>query len=210
MNNQKIDKNDEWQHVLDALADPGYFVGEQFWPAETVAQCVESLQTLLEKGAFHPATIGKGAQAQRNEAIRGDSICWLEPDQSPAPLARYLASLEDLRQTLNREFMLGLHDFEVMAAHYGPGAHYGKHLDRFRADDARTVTAILYLNPAWQPGDGGELRIHLKDGQTLDVPPKAGTAVVFMSDGLEHEVLTTHQPRFTLTCWFKRRQGLPV
>jgi Rps23 Pro-64 3,4-dihydroxylase Tpa1-like proline 4-hydroxylase len=34
------------------------------------------------------------------------------------------------------------------------------HFDSDAAVDGRRVTAILYLNPGWRPGDGGELRLY--------------------------------------------------
>lgn len=39
------------------------------------------------------------------------------------------------------------------------GAFYRRHLDRFRDDDRRMVSAVLYLNEDWQPQDGGQLRM---------------------------------------------------
>lgn len=199
-----------WDEVLDALVRQGWFIGEGRWPEAAVTQARGACEAMLAEGRFHPAVIGRGNTAQRNESIRGDRICWLERDVAPPPLADYLDALESLRATLNRELMLGLAGFECMAACYAPGSRYGRHLDRFRDDDTRTVTAILYLNDDWQPGNGGELRIHFADGSHRDVPPRAGTLVVFMTDGLEHEVLTTQCQRMTLTTWFRRRVSQPV
>jgi SM-20-related protein len=34
----------------------------------------------------------------------------------------------------------------------------------FRDDDRRTVSAVVYLNDAWLPEHGGQLRMYLKDG----------------------------------------------
>lgn len=198
----------DFSPVLDALAGPGYFVGENFWSSAWVDAAIDASMAELKSGQFHPATIGKGNQAQRNESIRSDQIYWLEPGQCSPVLQTYLAALEVMRVAINRDLMLGLHDVEVMAAHYPPGARYGRHFDRFKVDDARTVTTIFYLNKNWQNGDGGELRIYLPDGKTLDVPPKAGTMVTFLSADLEHEVLTTHTERLTLTGWYRRRLAL--
>lgn len=60
-------------------------------------------------------------------------------------------------------------------------AFYRRHLDRFRDDDRRAVSAVFYLNENWQPGDGGELRMFLADEVVRDVQPTAGTLVVFLS-----------------------------
>ncbi|CAE7198110.1 phyA [Symbiodinium pilosum] len=52
----------------------------------------------------------------------------------------------------------------IMAATYGPGSHYVPHQDKYSGGSAgfentRMLTIICYLNPDWQPGDGGELRV---------------------------------------------------
>lgn len=198
----------DFSPVLDALAGPGYFVGEHFWHPDWVDLLIKATDLERQSGRFHPATIGKGAQAHRNESIRNDQIYWLEPGQCLPVFQTYLEALEQMRLAINRELMLGLYDVEVMAAHYPPGARYARHFDRFKADDARTVTTIFYLNKNWQRGDGGELRIYLPNGRTLDVPPKAGTMVTFLSADLEHEVLSTRTERFTLTGWYRRRVAL--
>src|SRR5690606_34335297 len=124
-----------------------------------------------------------GAAQQVREGIRGDRILWLEPGQSAA-CDRYLEVMEALRQALNRQLFLGLEDFECHFAFYPPGAYYQRHLDRFRDDDARTVSVVLYLNPDWQSEQGGQLRLYLEDGQggetALDIQPDAGRLACFL------------------------------
>jgi SM-20-related protein len=208
-----IDEKDEahmmevpdFSPVLDALVKDGYFVGKQFWAGHHVTDFAAACKRMIKAKRFHPATIGKGSEAKRDTSIRSDEICWLDESSTEPLLAGYLEGLEKLRLQLNQDLMLGLVDVEVMAAHYSPGARYGRHFDRFKSDDARTVTAILYLNEDWQSGDGGELRIYFPDGSTKDVEPTAGTMVVFMTADLEHEVLETKRNRLTLTGWYRRR-----
>ena len=105
-----------------------------------------------------PASIGRGAGQEVREGVRGDRIQWLDAGLSPA-CDHYLALMDGLRQALNRELYLGLDDYECHFALYPPGAFYQKHLDRFRDDDRRAVSAVFYLNPDWQPEQGGALRI---------------------------------------------------
>ena len=195
----------DFSPVLDALVNDGYFVGNQFWALHHVSDFAAACQRLIIAKRFHPATIGKGSESKRDTSIRSDEICWLEESSTEPLLAVYLQGLEQLRLQLNQELMLGLADVEVMAAHYSPGARYGRHFDRFKSDDARTVTAILYLNEDWKLGDGGELRIYFPDGSFRDIEPTAGTMVVFMTADLEHEVLETKRHRLTLTGWYRRR-----
>ena len=58
--------------------------------------------------------------------------------------------MDSLREALNRGLFLGLEDFECHFALYPPGAFYRKHVDRFRDDDRRMVSAVIYLNDAMQ------------------------------------------------------------
>ncbi len=107
---------------------------------------------------------------------------------------------------INASLFLGLEDFEGHFALYPPGAYYQKHVDRFRDDDARTVSAVLYLNRDWSVEQGGELRMYFPDERTLDLPPLAGRLVVFLSGEFpEHEVLPASRERLSLTGWFRRR-----
>ncbi|MEB3734889.1 2OG-Fe(II) oxygenase [Halopseudomonas pachastrellae] len=94
-----------------------------------------------------------------------------------------------------------LDTFETHYALYPPGAGYQRHLDRFQDNPLRTISVVSYLNTAWQPGDGGELRLYLPDGE-FDVAPRAGTVVVFTSADVEHEVLASRFERASLTGWF--------
>ncbi|GMF52505.1 unnamed protein product [Phytophthora fragariaefolia] len=71
----------------------------------------------------------------------------------------------------------------------------------------RLVTCVYYLNDAWEPGHGGELRVHLKDSEFLpgchwDVPPELDTLVMFRSLDVEHEVLPTFRERKAVTIWY--------
>jgi SM-20-related protein len=105
---------------------------------------------------------------------------------------------------------LGLEDFESHFALYPPGAFYLKHLDRFRDNDRRTVSAVLYLNQDWQAEQGGALRLYLADGETRDVLPQAGSLLVFLSADMPHEVLPATRDRLSLTGWFRRRGNGPL
>ena len=114
-----------------------------------------------------------------------------------------------LREAMNRGLFLGLEDFESHFALYPPGAFYLKHVDRFRDDDRRMVSAVVYLNDAWLPEHGGQLRMYLGEGVEHDVVPTGGCLVVFLSGEVPHEVLPAIRDRLSLTGWFRRRGNEP-
>jgi SM-20-related protein len=112
--------------------------------------------------------------------------------------------MEVLRVALNRRLFLGLDEVEAHYARYPPGAHYAKHRDRFRDDDARIVSFVTYLNPDWREGDGGELHLWLDSGR-LEITPDVGS-LCFLSE-LEHEVQPAIVERASIAAWLRRRTG---
>ena len=192
------------QRLVDDIAEQGWSMQSVFLPSDLTAALAAECRARAEAGELAAASVGRGAGQAVREGIRGDHIQWLEPGQSVA-CDRYLELMDCLRQALNRGLFLGLEDFECHFALYPPGAFYQKHLDRFRDDDRRTVSAVLYLNDDWLPQHGGELRLYLADGAEREVPPLGGSLVLFLSSDFPHEVLPANRERLSLTGWFRRR-----
>jgi SM-20-related protein len=193
-------------HIVTTLADYGWCVVPGFLPeAETAALREECLQAHAA-GGFHAAGVGRGAALARSE-IRGDHILWVDETNTGPTLHGVLDRFESLRLAVNESLFLGLFDLETHFAVYPPGGGYQRHLDRFRDDDRRSLTVILYLNePDWREEDGGLLRFW-PDPETapLEILPAGGTLVTFLSDRFWHEVLPANRQRLSLTGWFRRR-----
>lgn len=187
---------DTWD---DALLDNGWAVSTSllepsFW------QALDRLKHSTAEQSLMAAGTGKGASFQA-QSVRGDRIHWLEghtPDE-----ATVLAGLDRLRQALREMLRLPLNEVEAHLAYYPPGAGYAKHLDAFQHNNARLVSLVCYLNPQWEPGHGGCLRLHLEQGP-VDVPPVWGASAIFLSEAVEHEVLPSSVDRWSLACWFRR------
>lgn len=191
-------------NIIDDLVERGWSIQPGFVSQSLTMQLASECRARHAAGEMAPAGIGRGDGKLVNESIRSDSILWLEPGQSEA-CDLYLQAIDELRLTLNQELFLGLEDAECHFAVYSPGGYYQRHLDRFRDDDRRTVTVVLYLNDAdWCEEDGGALRMYLPEGER-DVLPLGGTLVCFMSDQIPHEVLPARRPRLALTGWIRRR-----
>jgi SM-20-related protein len=195
--------------IASDLADHGWSQQTIFLPDGLTQALAQECQARALAGALTPAGTGRGANAQVREGIRGDAIHWLEPGQSE-PTDRYLGIMDSLRQSLNQALYLGLEDFESHYACYPPGAYYKRHLDRFDDDDRRSVSTVLYLNQAWLPEDGGQLRLYLPSERQHEVVPTGGALVVFLSDQIPHEVLPARRERLSLTGWFRRRGTSPI
>jgi SM-20-related protein len=176
-----------------------------FMPAPIVAALATEARRRDAAGEFRAARIGRGKDRIERSDIRGDRTLWLD-EQAPAPAEIALwHTLETLRVAINESAYLGLFAFEGHYALYPPGALYRRHRDRFRDDDARVLSCVIYLNDAWTAADGGALRLHVSAGDVRDILPVGGTLVCFLADRYEHEVLPATRVRLAITGWFRRR-----
>jgi SM-20-related protein len=196
------------QSIADAIAGPGWCVVKDFLPAAAVEALAEECLQFHRDGRLKRAGIGKTGELQVRDDIRGDHILWFNDAEATPAQRIYLDALEELRQTMNRELALGLFEYEGHYALYPPGTFYQKHLDPFRGVEARTLTAVFYLNRGWTAEDGGQLRFFLNgesDEEFVDIPPEAGTLACFLSSRFWHEVLPARRERMAVTGWFRRR-----
>lgn len=191
-------------HMADGLAEHGWSQHNIFLPLELTQELATECRALAASGALNPAGVGKGPAQVLRADIRGDRILWLQAGQSLA-CDRYLQIMESLRVMRNRELYLGLDEYESHFAFYAPGAGYQAHLDRFRDDDCRTVSVVIYLNHDWLPEQGGALRLHPLGKSTEDIAPVGSRLVLFLSADMLHEVLPATRDRLSLAGWFRRR-----
>ncbi|MEP6907884.1 MAG: 2OG-Fe(II) oxygenase [Pseudoxanthomonas sp.] len=170
-------------------------------PASTV-MLRNALKDLQQNGALRPAQVGHGIGQQLRLSLRGDVTGWLERDASQAA-SDYLASLQRLRLALNEKLFMGLSEEEAHFACYPVGACYPRHRDQFHGTDTRVLSMVSYLNHDWSAAQGGALRLYLPSG-SIDVLPRAGTTIVFLSS-LEHEVLPATRERLSIAAWLRKR-----
>ncbi|MFT0212258.1 2OG-Fe(II) oxygenase [Pseudomonas sp. F1_0610] len=201
--------NPLFERVADDLATHGWTQQNIFLPEDLTLALAQECRNRAQAGQMNQAGIGSGIDPVIKESIRGDSIMWLNEGQSPS-IDRYLNLMDSFKNTLNQSLFLGLEDYECHFAWYPPGAYYKKHLDRFRDDDRRTVTSVLYLNEGWLPEFGGEMRMHLGANKVYDVSPRLGTMMFFMSADWPHEVLAATKDRLSIAGWFRRRADNPL
>jgi SM-20-related protein len=186
--------------LADQIAENGFAVIDDFLSNEEI-DSILALQGfkngLLQ---FKKAGIGKNQDKQINEAIRGDYIQWIDPNNAEPPLLTYLDRLKQVIAFVNQSLFLSLKDCEVHQTIYPIGSFYKRHLDQFKKDDHRKLSVICYLNKDWKEADGGQLRMFIGH-ESKDILPVAGRLVCFRSDLLEHEVLPATRERLSLTGW---------
>lgn len=191
--------------LVDQMADHDFGIIENFLSTAEVGAINGIIEEDYAHNRLKKAGVGQGEEHQVNRNIRGDYIRWIDPEQARPPVKVFLERIYELMHYINRTCFLSLKAVETHLTVYPEGSFYLRHLDQFRADDHRKLTFICYLNQHWQPAAGGQLRLYLpsENGheKIIDIAPTAGKLVCFKSDVLEHEVLTVHQERWSITGW---------
>jgi SM-20-related protein len=191
--------------IIEALRGGGVAVQDGFLSSARVQALAACASIRRARGDFAEARIGAGDMLERRADIRGDSICWLSTPDFPAEQS-LLDELEGLRLALNRQAFLGVHELELHYAWYPPGSGYARHVDQPFGRSQRRVSLIVYLNENWTSADGGVLRVFDKAGERfLEIEPKGGRLVLFLTEARPHEVAATRRDRLSLTGWFRAR-----
>lgn len=200
MENQRINYTDEqWIQWMDELALNDYVIVDDFISDDLFTTIRDFFHEKEQNDQLKKAGIGSSGEFQVNTSIRGDFIYWLDRlrDEKLEP---FFGLMDELIQSLKRFCFLSLSGSEFHIAKYPKGSHYNRHLDQFNERSNRQITVLIYLNEHWKKGDGGELKIYKNDEEIL-VEPTAKRLLLFKSDIIEHEVLKTNVPRYSLTGW---------
>ncbi len=154
---------------------------------------------------FSLAGIGRLNNLQIDDTVRKDKTYWFD-GSSNAQLG-YQQLMEAVRNTLNRNFFMGLFDYECHYAKYTQGDFYKKHVDAFKGRSNRVFTTVLYLN---SPEKGGELVIYKPKSKDIEIviKPTAGTLVLFESERFVHEVLPAVDNRYSIAGWFRKNASI--
>jgi len=188
--------------VATELRGPGYIVIDNALPLPLANALHKRVVSLREQGEMTEAGIGRGSDHMLATRVRQDSIHWLENSEKSE--AGWITAMEKLRLRMNQELLLGLFSYESHFAHYAPGQAYKKHLDAFRGQSNRVLSTVYYLNPDWQPGQGGELRIYDEADTELEtIAPLFNRLVIFLSEEFPHEVLPGSFNRNSIAGWFR-------
>ena len=193
--------------VSEDLSAAGIAVRDGFLDGAQVRALLGALRERRARGDFTEARVGSGRMLQKDSGVRGDRTCWL-CDPLFAAEKELLSGLEQLRVQLNRDLYLGLFELELHYAWYPPGAGYARHVDQPHGSRGRRLSLIVYLNEDWESGAGGELELFDAQDGCRRIEPLAGRLVCFLSQGREHAVLCARRDRFSVTGWFRARDGV--
>ena len=223
---------EEWWFIMDecleeigkTLLKNDYVVVDWFMTASRVLALNKDVRKVYESGKLRLGVLAGGKSGNSltytHEKVRGDVVEWFDGTEEfwnhdEGSLKDHLQKLDTFVSELSNH-LPGLEGIlnrskAMVTCYPGNGARYIKHTDnhcQFGDGDncnGRRLTALSYLNNGWRKGDGGELRVYDKDGETVraEIEPVPGRVVLFWSDfRVPHEVLPTHKERFAVTTWY--------
>ena len=218
--------------MSEQLATNGYYTCTNFLPKSVIELLRSQSVQLRDKGRYEPSWSEKVRDDGTVERFDKEGVYACEPDgqdyyDAPDLITYMSVLLQTLPVVLNgqqptADLDLSNASFNAKLAVTSPGgSKYPLHIDNpqgLSVGDTRKLTCILYLNPDYKEGDGGELRIFLnsKDGneknvlEKVDLTPEGGRILMFFSDEIPHEVLATAPngakddsslDRYALTVW---------
>jgi SM-20-related protein len=194
----------QFEELIEGILEAQYGFCDDFLELETVIGLRQYLLNARELGLMRPAGVGRKANFQKSEKIRGDVIQWIENDTINEYERTFLNKVQAFILHLNRSCYTSINDFEFHYAYYEVGSFYKRHLDQFKSDGGRKFSLVFYLNDDWIATDGGNIRLYLKDKTEKDLYPNSGKCVFFKSDELEHEVKPSEtRYRLSIVGWLK-------
>ncbi|MBB6327429.1 SM-20-related protein [Algoriphagus iocasae] len=195
------------ERIASEVYEKSYAIVDDFISEELRVSLLKEQSELLEAGKFRMAAVGKGEKKQVRTEIRNDQVLWIDAEHLNKYEKQYWSKVDEVRQAINQRCYLGLKSFEAHFARYPIGSFYVRHLDQFQQVLYRKITVIIYLNDSWSQEDEGMLRMYLpqEDGseEILDIQPKGGRLVVFLSGEIPHEVMPTKKERISITGWLR-------
>lgn len=191
-------KLEDWLSWIDELSSSNYVVIDRFLNPDTYSDVRSCF--LANLSSFTKAGIGALNKNTINHDIRGDHTYWLDSKRD-ATLNSFWSLIDETMLVFNRYCFLSLSGHEFHFANYPPGTKYEKHVDQFDNRGNRMITLVIYLNKDWKKGDGGELEIFLKDGESVIIDPVESRCVMFKSAEVPHCVKESLKDRYSLTGW---------
>lgn len=191
--------------AIESFAENGIAHIDGFLSLDLCNALRAEIEMRMAQGELRPAAVGKSEERSVNTDVRGDFISWIDPLNDRGALASYVHQVREVITLLNRNFYLGLRDFEAHLTQYPAGSFYRRHSDRHRSGSHRRVSFILYLNENWREGDGGELVLYPNASAEYKIEPVDGRFAFFLSE-IEHEVLPTSRNRKSITGWMLDEQ----
>lgn len=193
----------DFEILINSFINDNVGISDHFLSDDLANHLKDNLLALHNKKLMVAAGVGNNEKFNQDNAVRGDSIYWLDRENDNEYENDFFDQIDDFIKYLNRSCFAGINAYEFHYSMYETGTFYKKHLDQFNNNPGRKYSMISYLNADWQEADGGELLIH-QPYNNKKISPIQGKTIFFKSNELQHEVLVTNERRMSITGWLKR------
>lgn len=177
-----LGKGDWWWLMDESLAEihrrletENFVVIDGFIPRDATRELRDEIHEAHKDGHLTPGVLAGGKAGNATQYtmkdVRGDHVGWFngtetKSENSSDNLWRRLPEAMKKADTLVNELgqlggdakHVGSRSKAMCTVYPGQGARYIRHVDN-PGQNGRLLTALLYLNPEWEEGDGGELRV---------------------------------------------------
>jgi len=197
-----VQLSNKMEALINSYLSENVGLSNFFLSKELANQLRNHLMELHHQNQFKLAGVGNNKKLVQRIDLRNDVIYWLDKGHNHPVENRFIAEIDRWVKFLNSTCYAGITGYEFHYAYYATGSFYKRHLDQFVDNQSRAFSMIIYLNPDWVIGDGGELCIYQNDLPQL-VTPEFRKCIFFKSNQLEHEVILSQKPRLSITGWLK-------
>jgi SM-20-related protein len=191
-----------FEKLVNSFIENKVGIVENFLDESLAGHLKENLLLLFSKNKLIPAGIGNKSKLIHNTLVRSDKIYWLDREHNNKYENVFFDLMDTFVKYLNGICYAGITGYEFHYAVYEEGSFYKKHIDQFKDNKSRAYSMIIYLNENWEESHGGELCIYHANHSQI-ISPINRQCVFFKSSELEHEVLLSHKPRYSITGWLK-------
>ncbi|KAL6750513.1 prolyl 4-hydroxylase [Haematococcus lacustris] len=180
--------------VCEQLIRKGFAVIDDVLPPSSTSKLREEIVALAQGGVMHTNSthLVRGTETQLLEKshILEAELSMDTGIQALAPLCHQVSQDTSLATMLSLFMPMLSLDQQATKLQYnrGQGGCFPMHLDTDAMLDGRKVTAIFYLNPEWQPAQGGLLKLYPWPAPPVSIAPLAGRMVLFSSPHMVHRV----------------------
>ena len=195
------------QELLTRLRNDRYAVVDDFLSLDFANKLLSSSQELIKSNAFSQHRFSFGGSLLEKPGVFEIDLSDLTSSKKPSELGAWNELVSDFApgfvKRLAKDNTLALKSGTpaVKVQLNTGGGSFPWHYDNPGPPSERSLTCIVYLNPNWSPGDGGELVLWPFLSKQIVVTPIHARAVLFRSDTVLHRVLPSRVRRLCFTMW---------
>ena len=176
------------QELLTRLRNDRYAVVDDFLSLDFANKLLSSSQELIKSNAFSQHRFSFGGSLLEKPGVFEIDLSDLTSSKKPSELGAWNELVSDFApgfvKRLAKDNTLALKSGTpaVKVQLNTGGGSFPWHYDNPGPPSERSLTCIVYLNPNWSPGDGGELVLWPFLSKQIVVTPLHARAVLFRSD----------------------------